>query len=82
MNKAQNPKQVVIIGGGFGGIAVAKALARAKGVSVTLITKNPYFEYYPALYKLVTGALAIEVCVPYEKIFKKFLYFSFQNYIL
>lgn len=71
MNKAQNPKQVVIIGGGFGGIAVAKELARAKGVSVTLITKNPYFEYYPALYKLVTGALAIEVCVPYEKIFKK-----------
>jgi NADH dehydrogenase len=71
MNKAQNPKQVVIIGGGFGGIAVAKELARAKEVSVTLITKNPYFEYYPALYKLVTGALAIEVCVPYEKIFKK-----------
>lgn len=71
MNKAQNLKKVVIIGGGFGGIAVAKKLQKISGLSVTLITKNPYFEYYPALYKLVTGALAIEVCVPYDKIFKK-----------
>lgn len=69
MNRPQNPKKVVIIGGGFGGIAVAKKLARTRGVSVTLISKNPYFEYYPALYKMVTGALAIEVCVPYHNIF-------------
>lgn len=71
MNQAQKPCRVVIIGGGFGGIAVAKELVKTKGVEVTLITKNPYFEYYPALYKLVTGALAIEVCVPYDKIFNK-----------
>lgn len=63
-------QKVVIVGGGFGGIETAKQLATDKQVQVTLITKNPYFEYYPALYKLVTGALAIEVCVPYEKIFK------------
>ncbi len=67
----QSPKKVVIIGGGFGGIAVAKKLAKQKNLEITLITKNPLFEYYPALYKLVTGALAIEVCVPYDKIFKK-----------
>lgn len=66
----QSPKKVVIIGGGFGGIAVAKKLAKQKNLEITLITKNPLFEYYPALYKLVTGALAIEVCVPYNKIFK------------
>lgn len=71
MNQAQKPCRVVIIGGGFGGISAAKELAKTKGVEVTLITKNPYFEYYPALYKLVTGALAIEVCVPYDKIFDK-----------
>ncbi|MDQ5931004.1 MAG: hypothetical protein QG674_170 [Patescibacteria group bacterium] len=71
MNKDQNRKKVVIIGGGFGGIAVAKRLQNVPGFEVVLITKNPFFEYYPALYKLVTGALAIEVCVPYDKIFKK-----------
>jgi NADH dehydrogenase len=65
----ENQKKVVIIGGGFGGIAVAKKLAKTRGVEVVLITKNPFFEYYPALYKLVTGALAIEVCVPYKEIF-------------
>lgn len=69
MNTAQNLKKVVIVGGGFGGIAVAKKLAKTSGVEITLITKNPFFEYYPALYKLVTGALAIEVCVPYKEIF-------------
>ncbi len=71
MDKAKTPKKVVIIGGGFGGIAVAKKLQKEKGIEVALITKNPYFEYYPALYKLVTGALAIEVCVPYDKIFSQ-----------
>ncbi len=63
--------KVVIVGGGFGGIETAKCLSKNKNIEVVLITKNPYFEYYSALYKLVTGALAIEVCVPYNQIFKK-----------
>ncbi|MCC7436418.1 NAD(P)/FAD-dependent oxidoreductase [Candidatus Nomurabacteria bacterium] len=62
--------KVVIIGGGFAGIEAAKKLSKNKNINLTLITKNPFFEYYPALYKLVTGALAIEVCVPYKKIFR------------
>jgi NADH dehydrogenase len=70
MNKGQSPKKVVIVGGGFAGIAAAKELAKS-GIEVTIITKNSHFEYYPALYKLVTGAMAIEVCVPYGKIFDK-----------
>lgn len=67
---SENQKKIIIIGGGFGGVETAKRLAKDENVSITLITKNPLFEYYPALYKLVTGALAIEVCVPYEKIFR------------
>lgn len=70
MNKDQNPKNVLIIGGGFGGIAVAKKLQKSKNVNIKIISKNSFFEYYPALYKLVTGALAIEVCIPYDKIFR------------
>jgi NADH dehydrogenase len=67
----ENRKKVVIVGGGFGGIETAKQLAKNQDIDVILITKNSYFEYYPALYKLVTGALAIDVCIPYNKIFRK-----------
>lgn len=70
MNEPKKHK-VVIVGGGFAGIETAKKLSKSKDVQVTLISKNTYFEYYPALYKLVTGALAIEVCTPYDKIFPK-----------
>ncbi|MCC6198687.1 NAD(P)/FAD-dependent oxidoreductase [Candidatus Nomurabacteria bacterium] len=60
--------QVVIVGGGFAGVAAIRTL-RFSGVScdITLVTKGERFEYFPALYKLVTGALAIEVSVPYTK---------------
>lgn len=62
-----NPsKKVLIIGGGFAGIETARKLAKMglKNVSVTLISNKSYFEYYPALYRVVTGASPIEVCVP------------------
>lgn len=62
--------KVVVVGGGFAGIAAVKKLSKS-GVScdITLISKTDTFEYYPALYKLVTGALAIEVSVPLRRIF-------------
>ncbi len=62
-----NPtKKVLIIGGGFAGIETARKLGKMKlkDVSVTLISNKSYFEYYPALYRVVTGASPIEVCVP------------------
>ncbi len=67
----QKEAHVVIVGGGFAGVAAAKRLKTTKNSKITLITQKPFFEYYPALYKLVTGALAVEVCVPYEAIFRK-----------
>jgi NADH:ubiquinone reductase (H+-translocating) len=68
--KQQTVPKVVVVGGGFAGIATVKALLRS-GVrcDITLISKSETFEYYPALYKLVTGALAIEVAVPLRRIF-------------
>lgn len=67
MNNSKKVPHIVVVGGGFGGIEVIK---RLKGVSakVTLVTKSSTFEYYPALYKLVTGALPIEVSVPLQTI--------------
>jgi NADH dehydrogenase len=62
----QKGKRVVIVGGGFTGVETAQKLKCMLGekLSVTLISNKSYFEYYPALYRLITGASPIEVCVP------------------
>jgi len=49
--------RVVIIGGGFGGIAAAGALKRAR-VDVTLIDRTNHFIFQPLLYQVATAALA------------------------
>src|SRR5215467_7026768 len=47
---------VVIIGGGFGGLAAARALARAP-VNVTLIDRRNHHLFQPLLYQVATAAL-------------------------
>ncbi|MBP6926135.1 MAG: FAD-dependent oxidoreductase [Candidatus Pacebacteria bacterium] len=67
VKKVQKTPHVLIIGGGFAGITAANSLAHLSNlgeVNVTLISDKTYFEYYPAFYKVVTGAPAHEVCVP------------------
>ncbi|WP_371367229.1 NADH dehydrogenase-like protein [Sporomusa rhizae] len=49
--------RVVIIGAGFGGLWVARALAGAP-VAVILIDKNNYHLFQPLLYQVATAALA------------------------
>lgn len=72
MNTEKKAPKVVVIGGGFAGIAAIKKLQKTlPHAEITLISNKSYFEYYPALYKLVTGALAIEVSVPLINIFPK-----------
>lgn len=66
--KGTTTPKVVVVGSGFGGIETIKALSGI-ACEIVLVTKRPLFEYYPALYKLVTGALPIEVSVPIQKIF-------------
>ena len=48
---------VVIIGGGFGGLAAAKALRRCH-VRVTLLDRNNYHLFQPLLYQVATAALS------------------------
>ncbi|WP_121249007.1 NAD(P)/FAD-dependent oxidoreductase [Mucilaginibacter phyllosphaerae] len=50
---------VVIIGGGFGGLQVAKQLAD-KPVEVILIDKHNYHTFQPLLYQVATGSLEAE----------------------
>jgi len=48
---------VVILGGGFGGLAAAKALARAD-IRVTLVDRHNYHLFQPLLYQVATATLS------------------------
>src|SRR5215471_17842802 len=48
---------VVIVGGGFAGLACARKLAKSDGVRVTLIDRNNYHQFQPLLYQLATAEL-------------------------
>jgi len=49
--------QVVIVGGGFGGLQAALALRHAE-VSVTLVDQRNFHLFQPLLYQVATGALS------------------------
>src|SRR5437762_12930439 len=49
--------KVVILGGGFGGLAAAQKLKRAS-VEVTLIDRRNYHLFQPLLYQVATGSLS------------------------
>jgi NADH dehydrogenase len=55
MGQVMNPS-VVIIGGGFGGLYAARALARAP-VRVTVIDRRNHHVFQPLLYQVATAAL-------------------------
>src|SRR5246127_2844768 len=50
---------VVIVGGGFGGLAAVRALRKAP-VRVTLIDKRNYHLFRPMLYQVATGLLSAD----------------------
>lgn len=63
--------QVVIVGGGFGGLYATRALARA-AVRVTVIDQHNYHLFRPMLYQVATGLLsADEVAAPIRSILRK-----------
>lgn len=57
MKNQSNKPNVVIIGGGFGGLYAAKALAKGD-VSVTLIDKKNHHTFQPLLYQVATAVLS------------------------
>ena len=57
MNTRTSPKHVVIVGGGFAGLACARKLAKSDAVRVTVIDKNNYHQFQPLLYQVATAEL-------------------------
>ncbi|MGH6998262.1 MAG: NAD(P)/FAD-dependent oxidoreductase [Phenylobacterium sp.] len=56
MSQAERPR-VVIVGGGFGGLEAARALAKANA-QITLIDQRNYHLFQPLLYQVATAALS------------------------
>ena len=57
MQPSKLRKRVVVIGGGFGGIAAVKALADAP-VHVTLVDRSNHYLFQPLLYQVAMAGLA------------------------
>jgi len=63
--------KVVIIGGGFAGINLARSLSRDKRFQITLVDKNNYNFFPPLIYQLATGYLETSsICYPFRKLFR------------
>ena len=64
-------KRVVVVGAGFGGLAVAKHLAR-EPVEVTIVDRNNFHTFQPLLYQVATAGLnAADVAYPVRGIFQQ-----------
>src|SRR5689334_21901318 len=62
--------QVVIIGGGFGGLYAARTLRHAP-VQVTLLDRRNFHLFQPLLYQVATGALSPgNIAVPLRYVLK------------
>ena len=70
-DKTKGLPNVVIVGGGFGGLYAARGLADAP-VRVTIIDKHNYHLFRPMLYQVATGLLsADEIAAPIRSILRK-----------
>lgn len=75
--QSTNPR-VVIIGGGFAGLAMAKKL-RNKNVQVVLLDKHNYHTFQPLLYQVATGGLeAGSIAYPIRKVIQEYKDFYFR----
>ena len=75
--------RIVIIGGGFAGISLAKRL-RNKNVQVVLLDKHNYHNFQPLMYQVATGGLEPDsIAYPIRKVVQEFkdVYFRLAEVI-
>ncbi|MDR1502972.1 MAG: NAD(P)/FAD-dependent oxidoreductase [Prevotella sp.] len=71
-------KRLVIIGGGFAGLELAKKIDK-KQYQVVLIDKNNYYQFQPLFYQVATGGLEpSSISYPHRKNFQKNKNFHFR----
>src|SRR5215813_6992713 len=68
---SSHPPRVVIVGGGFGGLAAAKVLGKAP-VQVTLIDRTNHHVFQPLLYQVATSVLAAsQMSAPIREVLRR-----------
>ena len=71
MKSIKKGDRVVIIGGGFGGLQLAKTL-RNSDVNVVLVDKQNHHQFQPLFYQVASGRLEpSSISFPFRKIFQK-----------
>lgn len=65
-------RKIVIIGGGFGGLKLARKLSRNKSFDITLIDRFNFHQFQPLFYQVATAGLdASNISFPLRKVFQK-----------
>ena len=71
-------KRIVVVGGGFAGLAVIRALRRTR-CQVVLIDKHNYHMFKPLLYQVASSQLNVgDIAFPFRKIFNSWKDFYFR----
>jgi len=71
-NTQNTKKQLVIIGAGFAGLKLARALNNHPNYNITLIDKNNYHQFQPLFYQVAMANLdASNISFPLRNIFQK-----------
>lgn len=64
--------KIIIVGGGFGGLKLARKLSNKKGFDILLIDKFNYHQFQPLFYQVATAALdPSNISFPLRKAFQK-----------
>ena len=64
--------KVIIIGGGFGGLRLARKLSNRAGFEITLIDRFNYHQFQPLFYQVATAGLdASNISFPIRKVFQQ-----------
>jgi len=65
-------KKVVIIGGGFAGLNLAKKLSKSSAHQVTLVDQHNYHFFPPLLYQVATAFIEpSNISYPFRKLFQE-----------
>ena len=64
--------KLIILGGGFGGLRLARKLSNRAGFDITLIDRFNYHQFQPLFYQVATAGLdASNISFPLRKVFQK-----------